>query len=273
MIEQATKAFVLEARELLADLEDLFLALESDVTAARIDEIFRALHTVKGSGSMFGYTALSRFTHHFENAYDLVRSGELQVERNLIDLSLLARDLMLLFLELGGDGAEAEALLVSAKATDIINNLSGLTGNAADPAAQINETSRPENKTDQSMRSGTVGMQHFHIRFCPEHEALRNGMRPDLLMRELSDLGKMTVTLDVSAVPRLSELDPTDGLLGWVVEIETGEGREAVEDVFIFADDADLSIAEVPAEPNTAIKETSAVAAVPPTTPKNWATI
>lgn len=243
MIEQATEAFVLEARELLTELETLFLELEDEVSTARIDEIFRALHTVKGSGSMFGYTALSRFTHHFENAYDLVRSGQLVVERGLIDLSLCARDLMVLFLDLGGDGAEAEALLVSEDATRIVSQLSGLTGQGSDGAAPGHRDDHAVERSEPSRpQAEQASPRKFRIRFRPAVDALRNGMRPDLLVKELADLGRISVELEVSAVPRLTELDPTDGLIGWVVELETPEGREAIEDVFIFADDADLSI-------------------------------
>ncbi|MDE4175655.1 chemotaxis protein CheA [Phaeobacter sp. PT47_59] len=253
MIEQATEAFVLEARELLAELEDSFLELEDDVTSARIDEIFRALHTVKGSGSMFGYTALSRFTHHFENAYDLVRDGALQVERDLIDLSLAARDLMVSFLDLGGDGPEAEALLVSPEVSAIVERLSNLTGTSEE---SIEAPGKVEADAGETAAPAPTGVQTFLIRFTPAQDALRNGMRPDLLMRELADLGKIQVSLDVSAVPRLTELDPTEAVLGWIVELETAEGREAVEDVFIFADDADLSITEM--TPEISVEETPA---------------
>ncbi len=249
MIEQATEAFVLEARELLTELEALFLELEDEVSASRIDEIFRALHTVKGSGSMFGYTALSRFTHHFENAYDLVRSGQLEVERGLIDISLSARDLMVSFLDLGGDGPEAEALLASEDVTRIVNQLSGLTGQSCGEA-------RPDQGGAHAVEPGDAtcspaephGLRKFRIKFRPALDALRNGMRPDLLLKELEDLGKTSFELEISAVPRLTELDPTDGLIGWVLEVETPEGREAIEDVFIFADDADLTIEEVSEE-------------------------
>jgi two-component system chemotaxis sensor kinase CheA len=254
MIEQATEAFVLEARELLAELETFFLELEDEVSAARIDEIFRALHTVKGSGSMFGYTALSRFTHHFENAYDLVRDGQLEVERNLIDLSLSARDLMISFLDLGGDGPEAEALLESEDVMRIVSQLTGLTGQHENEAETKGATGTEPVQSTPS-QAEQAGRTRFRVRFRPAVDALRNGMRPDLLLRELEDLGSTSVELDVSAVPRLTDLDPTDALIGWVLEVETSEGREAIEDVFIFADDADLSIEELGCE--TPLAETA----------------
>ncbi len=49
-------AFLQEARELLESLEQALLDLEQTPhNGDLIDQAFRALHTVKGSGSMFGF--------------------------------------------------------------------------------------------------------------------------------------------------------------------------------------------------------------------------
>lgn len=47
--------------------------------------IFRALHTIKGSGAMYGFEALSRFTHEFETAFDLVRSGQMEAGQGFVN--------------------------------------------------------------------------------------------------------------------------------------------------------------------------------------------
>jgi two-component system chemotaxis sensor kinase CheA len=261
MMEQAIEVFVAEAEELLADLEDLLLSLEADASAARVDEVFRALHTIKGSGSMFGYTALARFTHHFENAYEMVRSEELFVTGKLVDLSLTARDLMAKFLALGGDGEEAEALLVSDEANELIAKLTSLTG-----SPQV-ESSQTDVAQDVAVVEGEKSTRVFDITLVPASEALKNGMRPDLLVRELADLGDVTVSYDISNVPSLADLDPASGVLGWTVTLTTIEDKSEVEDVFIFADDADLSISEqkapinmVPASDDPKIEKVRSVA-------------
>ena len=60
---------------------------------------FRALHTIKGSGAMFGFDELAAFTHNLENAFDEVRNGRLKVTSELIDLSLAALDQIKAMLE------------------------------------------------------------------------------------------------------------------------------------------------------------------------------
>ncbi|MCP4433854.1 MAG: chemotaxis protein CheA, partial [Gammaproteobacteria bacterium] len=82
-----------EAGELLAKLEAALLELEDRPNDDEsVDQAFRAMHTIKGSGSMFGFDKLSEFTHHLENAFDLVRSDDLQITKELISISLGSSD-------------------------------------------------------------------------------------------------------------------------------------------------------------------------------------
>lgn len=73
-INPAIASFVQEARDLLDGLEGQLLDLETDATPDRLAAMFRTLHTIKGSGAMFGFTVLARFTHHFEQALDRLRA-------------------------------------------------------------------------------------------------------------------------------------------------------------------------------------------------------
>lgn len=82
-----------EAHEILAELESSLLTLEKapDDTET-VDRVFRAMHTIKGSGAMFGFDDIASFIHEVETVFDLVRRGELPVTGQLIDLTLKARD-------------------------------------------------------------------------------------------------------------------------------------------------------------------------------------
>ncbi|MEN6474523.1 MAG: Hpt domain-containing protein, partial [Syntrophaceae bacterium] len=63
-----------EAHELLAVLEDALLELEQRPEDMEIiSRVFRAMHTLKGSGAMFGFDDIAGFTHTIETVYDLVR--------------------------------------------------------------------------------------------------------------------------------------------------------------------------------------------------------
>ncbi|SKA80249.1 Chemotaxis protein histidine kinase CheA [Paucidesulfovibrio gracilis DSM 16080] len=105
-----------EAYELLAELETTLLELEGQPDDMDIvNRVFRSLHTIKGSGSMFGFEAIAGFTHEVESVFDMVRNGELPISRPLLDQAFSVRDHIQRMLDEGGgeevDPERAEALL------------------------------------------------------------------------------------------------------------------------------------------------------------------
>ncbi len=99
--------FRTEADELLACLETTLLDLgEKPQDKTLIDTAFRALHTIKGSGAMFGFVRVAAFTHDCETAFDLVRQGKVPASLDLVNVALSAKDYIRLLIE-DPDGAEA----------------------------------------------------------------------------------------------------------------------------------------------------------------------
>ncbi len=104
--DQFKIAFREEGREVLVDLESALLELnENRDDTELVGRVFRALHTIKGSGAMFGFENLAAFTHNLENAFDEVRNGRLEISSELIDLTLSALDQIRAMLEEGEVGA------------------------------------------------------------------------------------------------------------------------------------------------------------------------
>ena len=81
--------FLLEARELLESLEQGLLDLDqAPADSERVNAVFRALHTLKGSGAMFGYARLAAFLHSFEDAFDAVRDQRARATPRLVSVAL-----------------------------------------------------------------------------------------------------------------------------------------------------------------------------------------
>ena len=71
MLDAQQEAFREEANELLTELETALLELEENPEDPEIvAQVFRAMHTIKGSGAMFGFDDISSFTHEVETVYD-----------------------------------------------------------------------------------------------------------------------------------------------------------------------------------------------------------
>jgi len=87
------EAFIIEAHDLLAEIDQDALSLESGAPSQEtVNKLFRAFHTIKGSGGVCGLDAVVEFTNHIENLLDLVRDGKIPVSPPLIDLVLRSED-------------------------------------------------------------------------------------------------------------------------------------------------------------------------------------
>ncbi|HWL18235.1 MAG TPA: chemotaxis protein CheA [Bradyrhizobium sp.] len=216
-----------EAQELLEQLEQALLDLEhAPDDTDLIDSAFRALHTIKGSGAMFGFDAVAAFTHHVETAFDLVRKGKIAPSRELIAVALAAKDRMRLLIEQPDtvDTTPGDAILRDLEAI------------VAAPEAPI----VPEAPSSaQAKPSATT----WRVRFSLAKDAMAMGTNPLLLLDELRTLGVATIVARTDGVPPLEVMMPTDCHLAWDVVLTTGQPRSAIEDVFMFViDDMELSI-------------------------------
>jgi two-component system chemotaxis sensor kinase CheA len=219
-ISDPKDVFRQEAQDLLAQLEAVLLDLEhrpDDIEL--IDSAFRALHTIKGSGSMFGFEAVAAFTHHVETAFDRVRKGNVAPSRDLIAVALQAQDHMRSLIEdqAGEDKAAGNAILAALQRVF----------EAPVPAAAA---PTPQEAT-------------WRIRLRLPRDVMANGTNPLLLLDELRELGTATVTALTDDVPPLAEINPTACYLGWDVVLSTAQPRSVIEDVFIFVrDEMELEI-------------------------------
>ena len=85
--------FVAEARELIRQATDNLIALERDgMSPERIDSVFRAFHTLKGSAGVVELPAMSIVLHAAEDLLDSVRHGKLGAGPEIVDASLACLD-------------------------------------------------------------------------------------------------------------------------------------------------------------------------------------
>jgi two-component system chemotaxis sensor kinase CheA len=244
-LEQVAETFREEASERLAELEAALLALESDPNNADlVGSAFRALHTIKGSGAMFGFDDIAQFAHEVETAFDLVRNGKLAISKPLIGLTLRSMDLIKAMLggkngRDGWDRAEREALV---------------TG----------------------LRALVAGGRTYRVRFRPETGLFKDGSNPLPLLAELRELGRCEIVAETAAIPPLDQLDVETCNVGWDVQLTTDRDINAIRDVFIFVEGrCELTIEEVAGgrvddQPNAATPAAAAatrVAATPADAP------
>jgi len=249
--------FRTEAAELLEQIESGLLDLTRRLDDRdQIDAVFRGLHTLKGSGAMFGFDQLAAFTHHCETAFDRVRKGDVPATQELVSAVLSAQDHMRALLETPNGDHDA----VSAALLDGLHRAVNGAGMPA-PAAQQTEMA-------PSAGEDAGGMREWRIRFSLPTNAMANGTNPLGLLDEMRDLGECTIVADTAKVPTLDILDPRDIHLHWLVTLKTERPRSEIEDVFIFVmDEMELDITEIAAERPVAAATAAPVEPAAPLTP------
>lgn len=218
-----------EAQELLAQLEATLLELERRPDDPELAHTaFRALHTLKGSGAMFGPAPLARFAHAVETAFEGVRTGGRRPDGAFVGLMLRAADrLRQLADRPEDDDPAATGRLVAELAAD-------------GPGAGAS----PEAPAAPGAAAG-AGQRAYRIRVKLAENALVFGANPQALLDELRTLGPCEVRADLSALPELERLDPSVLHMAWDVSLRTAEPRRAIDDVFLFVvDDGDIRIVE-----------------------------
>lgn len=244
MKEDHAAAFKEEAYELLADLESALLELEEQPEDMEtIGRAFRALHTIKGSGAMFGFDEIASFTHRLEEAFDLVREGKIPATRELISLTLSSGDHIRLLLDSSGSD-QASQQIHGGKILFLLDKLiSELSVSAPDlprDRSQADGDTAPNSSNAEQTETGPVT---YRIRFRPAQNILVTGTNPLLLLEELHELGPCTITAQTRLIPPLDEIDPEACYTFWDIVITTDRGIDALKDVFIFVEDqCELSI-------------------------------
>lgn len=86
-VSQYLEIFIDETKEHLQTLSDQLMILETEPdNMETINEIFRAAHSLKGMAGTMGYKRMQRLTHDMENVFQEIRSGNMKVQPELIDV-------------------------------------------------------------------------------------------------------------------------------------------------------------------------------------------
>ncbi|RXH16910.1 chemotaxis protein CheA [Bradyrhizobium guangzhouense] len=220
-----TEVFRQEASELFEVLEGALLDLgQRPDDRELVDSAFRALHTIKGSGAMFGFDKVASFTHEFETAFDRVRKGEIKPTQELISVALAAKDYIRALIE---DPQSTDDIIGEA----ILDDLKRFVSSDQPGAAVAEIVEAPPLAPVESRQAG------WHLTLEFESHILRNGSNPLDLLEDLCKLGPCFVVPVTDGIPFLDEMEPEDCYLKWDVKLHAACDKAAIDDVFMFVSD------------------------------------
>lgn len=86
--------FVQESQDHLENIEDKILKLEATHDPDTTNEIFRCMHTMKGSSSFLGLKKIQELSHDLESILDQLRSNDISISQEVVDILLEGTDVL-----------------------------------------------------------------------------------------------------------------------------------------------------------------------------------
>ena len=226
IVDQIKQTFMDEAEELLSELEGLLLDLENNPDdKSNLDAVFRVMHTIKGSAGMVGEDKIYKFAHMVEDVFDKIRNGEMSFTSETANLALESRDIIFSLLDNSDPDVDAKIRAVEEKL--------GVVDKSARPAAK-----KAEKEVSKFEKT-------YQIRFFPDEDIFKKGANPLLILKELQELGTLTIDVDDAMLPSLDEIKNDKCYIGWNLFLTTGKPLQEIKDVFMFVEaDCEISIEE-----------------------------
>lgn len=227
-LDQLRATYFEECAELLDSAYAQLNALhEGAGDGETIHALFRAIHSIKGGGGVFGFARIVALAHAMETLLDLMRDGAVPSDPARVMLVLRGADILADLL-----GAERSNGTVPAGIED---------GLVVDLAEALDGHGGPQE--DAAETGGARTEAGWRIRFAPQPGLYRNANDPLLLVRDLRRLGPVEVVADLSRLPALEAMDPEGAYCAWTFELTAAATLAQVEEVFEFVvDDCDMSI-------------------------------
>lgn len=184
-LSQYGELFLAESREHLSAMNHLLLALEARPSAREpVEEVFRAVHTIKGMSATMGYRVVADVAHELENLLDLLRRGERAPDATVVDLLFQSADA----LEQAIDAAVSERE-ASFNPTVLLNRLrdAARTGVGDHRTASGGVAAPFPSVAPEWDRANAIGT--FRVRLVVDSAAQLPGVRAFLALRRARELG------------------------------------------------------------------------------------
>jgi two-component system chemotaxis sensor kinase CheA len=247
-LTQFHDAFFEESFEALDSMEAALLKLDIGAPDKElINTIFRVAHSIKGGSATFGFSDIASFTHSLETMLDELRSGGMQVTLSMSDLLLKSVDVMRAMLRSVQQKKPIDAQRVSDLQFDLELMIAQKNSAPAAPAAATPVAPAAPAPVGSATPAGPAVAEstakRWEILFRPFPELFARGNDPLRMMRELSELGQLESTPDVSALPPFTALEPQSCYLAWNLVLTADVAESVIRQVFEWAEgDCELQI-------------------------------
>ncbi|THB63834.1 MAG: chemotaxis protein CheA [Gammaproteobacteria bacterium] len=249
-LDECVQIFASESKELLEDMESALIGLEKKQNDPElINQIFRAVHTIKGSAGLFGFEDIIEFTHVVENVLDDIRNCLISVNTDIINIIFQCKDQINLYIEALISESQvdeeeskrlAELLKTYQNGEQEQNAAEELQADSSCPLTPFAETNEQDETSDKKPAEKD---HYFHISFYLGEDSFRHGFSPKVILDQLRDIGEIiSVTPHLDHFPNIENYCPDACYLGWFIIFNSDKSKQEIAEVFEFLDESSYHI-------------------------------
>ena len=211
MSEQFKQKYIEEVNDLLNDLEGTMLQLEQQpASQENVNEVFRVMHTIKGTSGMYDFKTVEKITHNIENIYGKIRDSHGSVSKPVITLTLEGIDLLRKLLNTPNNNEND---------TIVEKFLEKIGGDNS-------------KKQEQLITQNTE--QTLYIRFTPEADIAGRGINIKSILDDAAALGNSV--LITRSWPD-DEKFANKFYMYWEIVVTTKKTKAEIDEIFLFVAD------------------------------------
>ncbi|MGY3804747.1 chemotaxis protein CheA [Pigmentibacter ruber] len=230
--EQMQEIFFQEMREVFEHIDSCILVLEKTPGDLEIiKNLFREVHTLKGSSGVFGLREIADLTHHAEDLLDRMREGKLDPTEEVFSALLRCFDRLKEMM----DAAQKKQNLASFDNSDIVRQLCDfkeITGEQLQEKVAAGEVAPPP--TQENIKPGECP---FHISITGADQFFLTGIDPITLVLNCRDISSGTFSLftNTARIPALTDIEPERCYFEFTFNFVSMAEFKTVQDIFEFA--------------------------------------
>ncbi len=246
-VSQYLEIFIDETREHLQTLSDQLMVLEKEPeNTDAINEIFRAAHSLKGMAGTMGYKRMQKLTHNMENVFQEIRSGNMTVQPELVDVLFRGLDALEAYLsnilESADEGEDDNEDIINIL-NDIVKKGTGGLEESSKPApAEKKEEETPSTQSSESggakysaitvseyekntfQKAKEQNQNIFGITVYLQDTCILKAARAFLVFKALEDMGEV-----IKAVPNVQDIEDEKFDMDFSLVYFTKESLEKVK--------------------------------------------
>ena len=208
-------SFIKETLALLDNLErDLLEAEKNHENKEILNDIFRVMHTIKGSAAMFGYQDLATTAHNTENLFTAVINGEISYSNEITDIGFEFSNFV-------------QKVLVSDASEMQIEDFKRQLLKKVNKFIELIESEGGSSSSDD--------ISTYYILFEPNADFEERGINLSNIIMQIEDSGE-TVKFEKVAMPD-PEATVDKFYMFWEFFLASSEPEDEINDIFFLVED------------------------------------